>query len=211
MARGKNTKGFTLLETVVAISIIVSAILPLVGLAARSIADVQRAKNRIIAANLAQEGIELVRVVRENNKICQVKVGAWKWDRQADGSGDLGNGPGRSYLVDAVEQEGNPITCGSGPGATVFTNPQFTELAMSRGSCEDASGVEQLRLDGQNRYAYAGTTLTPFRRCVSVTNASSRDEGIIPDEMLDVVSAVSWEEKGITKKVQLKTRLYDWE
>ncbi|MBI4132433.1 MAG: type II secretion system protein [Candidatus Sungbacteria bacterium] len=59
--------GFTLLETIVALALIVSALIGPFTLATRGIFGAKFSKSKIVALNLAQEGIELVRAMRENN------------------------------------------------------------------------------------------------------------------------------------------------
>ena len=57
--------GFTLVETLVAISIFTMSILGLITVLASGIADTNYAKRKIIATYLAQEGIEYVRNMRD--------------------------------------------------------------------------------------------------------------------------------------------------
>jgi len=64
---GKNQKGFTLIESMIAITLIVSGITGLLILVNRSMGFAGLAFNQLTAANLAQEGIELVRNIRDNN------------------------------------------------------------------------------------------------------------------------------------------------
>lgn len=61
--------GFSLLETTIAIAILVSAIIGPMSLSSQSIRSASVARNTIIASNLAQEGIELVKNIRLNNRI----------------------------------------------------------------------------------------------------------------------------------------------
>ncbi len=63
----KKNAGFSLLETTVAISILVSAITGPLWLASQGIGSASKARNNIIAANLAQEGLELIKNIRLNN------------------------------------------------------------------------------------------------------------------------------------------------
>lgn len=61
----KKNRAFTLVETLVAISIFTMSILSLMSILASGIFDTNYAKNKIIAAYLAQEGIEYIRNMRD--------------------------------------------------------------------------------------------------------------------------------------------------
>ena len=60
-------QGFSLLETIVAIAILVTAVVGPLTLASSGLKASSSAKNNLIAANLAQEAIELIRNIRANN------------------------------------------------------------------------------------------------------------------------------------------------
>jgi len=70
-AKYQLNRGFSLLETTIAIAIMVSAILGPMSISSQSIRSASVARNTIIASNLAQEGLELVRVYRHNNRIAE--------------------------------------------------------------------------------------------------------------------------------------------
>src|SRR3989344_2187774 len=60
-----SNKGFTLVETLVAISIFTVSILALLSILTQGISNVNYAKKKIIASYLAQEGIEYIRNMRD--------------------------------------------------------------------------------------------------------------------------------------------------
>lgn len=60
-------KGFTLLEVIIAITIIVVALVALLTLVVFTISSSSISASRLLAANLAQEGMELVRGIRDTN------------------------------------------------------------------------------------------------------------------------------------------------
>ena len=62
-----RTFGFTLIETLVAISLLMTAIVAPMALAAQSLASAYYARDQITAYFLAQEAIEAVRSVRDGN------------------------------------------------------------------------------------------------------------------------------------------------
>lgn len=90
--KNKNA-GFTLIESMIAIALIVSGITGLMTLVNRSMGFANLAFNQLTAANLAQEGVELVRNIRDNNWINRNKT---NW---LDG---LNNG---TYQIDYTNNE----------------------------------------------------------------------------------------------------------
>lgn len=77
-------KGFTLLEVLVAVAILAIGIGALVALVAASLASIPISKQKFIATYLAQEGIEVVRNIRDSNW-----VNGYPWDAGL-GIGDWG-------------------------------------------------------------------------------------------------------------------------
>ncbi|MBP6933881.1 prepilin-type N-terminal cleavage/methylation domain-containing protein, partial [Candidatus Woesebacteria bacterium] len=63
----KNSKGFSLVEVMVSIGIILVAFTGVLTLINRSVAFHDLAYSRLTASYLAQEGIEIVRNIRDNN------------------------------------------------------------------------------------------------------------------------------------------------
>lgn len=63
----KNTDGFTLIESLVALTLLMVGLIPAFLQASSALALSTTARNALIAANLAQEGVEVVRSVRDAN------------------------------------------------------------------------------------------------------------------------------------------------
>ena len=63
----QNQKGQSLIETMVAISVIIIGLFSVFALASFSLSSQGASKTQIIATNLAREGIEVVRNVRDSN------------------------------------------------------------------------------------------------------------------------------------------------
>ncbi len=72
----KTRKGFTLLEVIIAIFLIVVGIAGAFLLITRTISTMSLSSSRLVAAYLTQEGIEIVRNIRDTNWI----EGAPSWD-----------------------------------------------------------------------------------------------------------------------------------
>ena len=75
----KMTKGFTIMEAMVAIFIITTGIVGVSTLATQTISSAQISKDKLIAAYLAQEGIEIVRNIRDTNWLKN-----FTWDTNLD-------------------------------------------------------------------------------------------------------------------------------
>ena len=67
MTHSMKTRGFTLVETLVAITIMTLAILGPFEAVERVVAQSRLAQDQLVAASLAQEGLEYVRFIRYNN------------------------------------------------------------------------------------------------------------------------------------------------
>lgn len=205
--------GFTLLEMLIATAVLLSAAVGSVALISQAISNSRYSKNKLIAVNLAQEGIELVRVVRENNVLCDVLNGSPShgWDRHPSGGGQM-NGSNYALSVNSV---GNMVCSGGGPTIANAT-PQFSIGCSS-----------PLRLDSNGTYNYTSGSDTPFSRCVHVCSPPSAgsicddaldpsadtlaaDGDIPPPNQMDIVSIVTWQDKSVTKNVTLYERIYNW-
>ncbi len=63
----KNNRGFTLLETIVAVGLIMVGFVAVLVLITTSLFYISNIQDRLAAANLIAEGIEVVRNIRDNN------------------------------------------------------------------------------------------------------------------------------------------------
>ena len=61
----KNQSGLTLVEAMVSLVFLTLGLIPILGVIVSSISLSARIENNLIAANLAQEGIEVVRAIRD--------------------------------------------------------------------------------------------------------------------------------------------------
>lgn len=83
--RSKNqlntkSKGFTLVEVLVALFVLTTAIVACLNAVNRGLSSTQNAKSKLIAANLVQEGIEVVRNIRDTNWLEQRTNPDLLWD-----------------------------------------------------------------------------------------------------------------------------------
>lgn len=93
--------GFTLIETMVALALVTIAMGPVFILAISSVNAASRIEHNLIAANLAQEGIEVVRNIRDTNWLAgtafdnNLPAGTWRaeWNTVSGGLMPIGSNP----------------------------------------------------------------------------------------------------------------------
>ncbi|MDQ5901330.1 MAG: hypothetical protein QG580_45 [Patescibacteria group bacterium] len=74
----KKESGFTLVETLVAIAIFATAITGLIVISGRGINDNVFVKNKLTASYLAQEGVEIIRMMRDNAALANPSSDYWE-------------------------------------------------------------------------------------------------------------------------------------
>ncbi len=174
-------RSFTLLETIVAIYVLLAGITGAMNLAQQNIGAITLFRHQLIAANLAQEGAELVRNKRDTNAL-----GSF-FQRT-----DLTVNPNINNMA------GISVPCGSPLGCRVdslFDSYSFTP-------CDSEAICKYLQLNADGRYKYVGGDKTIFDRRIVVTQINpTRNDGSIDWK---VTSTVSWCEKlDCTKKVEV--------
>lgn len=181
--------GFTLLETLVAISILVTAIVGPLALAAQTIRSQQVSKDNLVAANLAQEGIELIRNYRSNNVLRLRK------ELRDDGSGTLAE-----RWMDGMGECFNASGCGvdvlyvDSPALPSCSNVLLNNCALYFDSSLNLNIHEPC----------ADCPQTAFRRVVRVEN-------IVPDQEVRVRVTISWSGILGDRVFEATTHLLNWD
>ena len=195
-----DMRGFTLIETVVAVAILIAAIVGPVTLIAHSLFSASFSRNDLIGTNLAQEGIEFFRAVRDNNILCASLGGTMDWRKDPSSGGPLIG----FYEIDPVSTIA--LSCGS--------RSINTPLPIQRTA---ATCVTPIRVDANGLYSYVGGTPSGMTRCVRVCSpptaapCSAAANGDIPaSDQMEIISTVSWSERGTAKSITIRSRLYNW-
>ena len=191
------SKGFTLIETLVAVLILSTAIAGPLTIASKGLNAALVAKNQITGYYLAQDGLEFVRFVRDSNKL---KEADWLTGAGGTAAGiDLTPCVGviGCYVDSTLNNPVNPTACNIGSPTTCTMSTPTT-------------AVKNFYYDGANeRFTYnsSGTKRTIFSRKISITDpvGSPVDEKI-------VTVTVYWIDVGsIVHTVTLQENMFNWQ
>lgn len=181
----KNKNGFTLVEVVVSMSLLVLVFGGLIGVLILGQEAKINLKNNLIAGNLAQEGIDLVRFIRDQN-----------YDNDDNNLHD------DSEVFATISGDGDtPYSF------TIMTDSDgaITVTPFSGGSVKNS---EDLKISS-HRYMYTTTDLaaipTPFRRVITTTY----NAGATPPH-LAVKSEVYWQSDNKQNTVTVYDELTNW-
>ena len=171
-----RVRGFTLIETLVAVLLLSTAIAGPLTIASKGLSATLIARDQMIAFYLAQDAVEYVRFVRDTNKLS-----------------------GNSWLAGLDE-------CTGAYGCTVDPSSGTADTCPG-GGCplirkyDDGSGHVY--------FSYTQGTVTPqqFRRTVTLAAPPTGE----PDEEVLTV-AVSWRtQSGVTRAIEVRENLLDWQ
>ena len=190
-----RTRAFTLIETLVAISLLTIAIVAPMSLTTQSLASAYYARDQITASYLAQEAIEGVREVRDGN-ILQNSQGT---------SVDL--------LAGIPSTSGQPFTVDTRNTSV----PPSYGMSLCTGQAQGTPPVatcSPLQLDPTGTfYGYGSGTDSQFTR--TVTTCFIQPDGTcsgntVTDE-IRVTATVSWKTGGLqVRTITLTENLYRW-
>lgn len=185
-----HPRGFTLVETLVAVSILaITAAAPLY-VASRTIVAAQIAKDQLTASHLAQEGIEYVRTMRDNAFLTQYRIGGSDVSEDAWAAFMSGSD---SFSITSCKAS----ACLLDPAQTMGTG---TNLSLT--TCSGTSCVPLYLSNGLYNQQNVGTR-TSYTRTVQVT--------AVGDYEARVVSTVTWSYHGQTHTITLKDHITQWQ
>ncbi len=179
-----NKKGFTLIETLIALLIFATAVTAMIAITSHGITDMTSVKNKYIANYLAEEGLELVRYVRD--------------DLYVKGQSFLPN------FTDTIASCANG--CNADPVLLFQNQGRLNDVFIE---CNPLSNCAvRFDADGYYRGNLGSTGETPFTRIITVDT-----DGVASDQVeheLHIKSTVTWQEGLITHMVSSEEHLFDW-
>ncbi len=188
----KKDRGFTLVETLLALSIFSISVLSMMIVLSKGISDTDYAQKKIIATYLAQEGIETMRNMRDTYILYSTPVGAgWSTfqNRLTGANCDANNG---CFYDDRNLVFTDPVQ--------PITNPSYVPLNGCNTNCPM---LLYSSTTGKYNYASGGVS-SGFTRKISSSTA-----GLGVDEV-KISSTVSFTHKLATYNITITENLFNW-
>lgn len=180
--------GFTLVETLVAISIFTMSILALLSILASGISDTNYAKQKIIAGYLAQEGIEYVRNMRDTFVLYDPTDSQTGWNS----------------FISKVSSAGcqNLTGCYFNDSNLNYSNPAQPMAGIILSGCN--AGCPNLLYDsttGKYGYPFGGVD-SGFSRKIQVSQINA--------DQIKILSTVYWTQGSGTYSLTFSENLFNW-
>ncbi len=207
-----NKNGFTLMEVMLSVSILSMGIVASFALISSSMSRFSTSANKIIAINLAQDGMERVRNVRDTNWLQgwteADNTNGKKWDTGIDGNDDS-----EQYVrFSCVDNEMDPaIDADDISGANEET---LINDCISAGKCKinryyngtswnSADSILKCISDDMgNKPGYDRDVYSNFYRLIHISR--------IDDQSNSVAVTVKWRDKGVDHYFTAEEILYNW-
>ncbi len=190
----KKEKGFTLIEALIAISILLVAVVEPLSLTSKSVFNANVGKDQIVASYLAQEGMEFIRNKRDTNVLSGNTGPNWLnglencIDESSGGGTDSGSDVCTFDALNSPYVSGTYITCPDIDNCQPFA--LITILGSNNNSLK--------------RYGFAGfSPATTFKRSVTMTE-------IVPGVEVEVSVKVIWRTVYLDRSFVIKERLFNW-
>lgn len=187
--RNNIQSGFSLVETLVALSILLIAVVAPISLIGDSLHKIYYAKDQMIAINLAQEGIEIMRSARDTNKLRNTVSPPVGWDNLIT--------PG-TYIVDVGNIASNLIS-------------GYIQLCAS---CDTGLPVYFDVSRGQYRQSVVAGTITTLTTVPNYTTQFSRVikiEEVSAGKENKITSTVTWKTGGQTGNITVLENIFNWQ
>ena len=217
--RHENGAGFTLIELIISIFILSVAVIGVFGAFSVMVVLTNNISDRLTATYLAQEGVEIIRNIRDNN-----------WLNIQHANCDPGYSCSYNWYDNLLDNDLNSLCPASGGCELDYTTDTaiFPGYAMKPWPQQIRGGLngDYLNIDSNGFYSYGacatGTTCaTKFKRKIIITPIESFDGGA--DQILKVFVTVYWDTKssllgsGVlagnpgSGSITVEEYLYNWE
>jgi len=182
----KTQEGFTLVETLVAISIFTVSVLAMISVLSDGIADTNYAKKKVTSVYLAQEGIETIRNMRDTYMLFSLPASKWTDFVNKTSACTGGAGANGCYFDDWNLDYNNP------------TQP-ITNIPLT--AC-GANCPTLLYDSSTGRYNYFTGVNSGFIRKIKVRNIDANS--------MEVTVTIFWTQQSGTYQLALEEHLINW-
>lgn len=187
--------GFTLVETLVGISIFTGAIISMLSFAGGSIGDTNYSKNKLVATFLAQEGVEYIKNLRDTYVLFETD--GWTLFRAQlslceSGNGCYFNSAGVSYTSPSIQpmKDLSVLACAAECPILYYDNSGTITTTKYN---YDTNGVP-----------------TNFIRKIQITNINNVANAIGENKEILVTSTVYWKKGNQVYNVSFSNYLKNW-
>jgi prepilin-type N-terminal cleavage/methylation domain-containing protein len=185
-----KSAGFTLIETLVAVSIFTASILGMMGVLSNNLSDINYAKRKVVATYLAQEGVEYFRNMRDTFALyAGPSANGWNDFLVKISPCEKTQGSSGCYFRDEMDYTDNNAP---------ITGPLLGIVPCVNGVCESLKYNSAL-----GSYGYTGTDESGFTRKINTAQ--------INDHEMIVISTVTWNYGGRSSSVSFSEDLFDWQ
>ena len=219
----KNTKGETIAETIIALSILAIGITLSTTLMGNSLRNINVSKSRVIAVNIAREGIEAVRNIRDTNwlkysskrRICWNNMPALNVESECSGNTLINSG---DYIVYKDENHQWRLKAIANDDNYIEENLYKVDIDLTVDTDKDGDNENDTdmynHIPTNNNSDALGDDYavnTNFRRVIKISYL--KDNGGVGDSSnnrMVVTSTVTWFKGEVEHSVVLKTHLTDY-
>lgn len=175
--------GFTLIEALVAIAILLVSIVGPMSIAQSGIQNSIFAKDQITAFYIAQEGVEIIRSIRDENAL-----------------------NGRPWLTGIPIDTGSGADCASAQGCGIdIENLNFIDCVVPNGPVCNIFYDENGLTPGSQRGIYghdSSDAQTVYHRSIHITSVPGGSE-------VTIDATVTWQSRGATRDITVQSRMFD--
>ncbi len=197
MSTTHTTKGITLIECIVAVTILAFALAGPMTLASQSLRASRDARNELVATHLAEEAIEVVHSVRDNNSADNIAGDVDVW---------------RTTLVDNCRTKDGCIIDVTAHGVNVWDSNNALLACPLGGDCSSVDMVYYNLQTGLYRQSLAVLPApwqtTNFKRSILVNPVDHPTKPIRQVRLISTVTYVGY--GGKTRTVSITDDLYNW-
>lgn len=183
----KKNRAFTLVETLVAISIFTVSLIGIMSVLASGISNTSYAKQKMVASYLAQEGIEYIRNMRDTYVLYPANGG---WGGGGSFTNRLGN-------------------CNVGTGCGINNSLSKTDANFTF-TCNPSSKCILYIKDGNYSTDHSIGADSGFTRIIWMTKADGSPCGCSSVDEVKIFSKVEWTQGSGTKSVTFSENLFNW-